>query len=76
MPPKEALRKIVEAVGEGNEENGVVLLVDMGSLTTFSEEIVRQTGIDVGTVEMVTRPNVLEEVRKTPLIGTQMATLH
>ena len=73
MPPKEALRKIVEAVGEVNEENGVLLLVDMGSLSTFSEEIVRQTGIDVRTV---TTPIVLEAARKTALIDTQLETLH
>lgn len=76
MPPKEALRKIVEAVGEVNEENGVLLLVDMGSLSTFSEEIVRQTGIDVRTVDMVTTPIVLEAARKTALIDTQLETLH
>lgn len=64
MPPKEALRKIVEAVGEVNEENGVLLLVDMGSLSTFSEEIVRQTGIDVRTVDMVTTPIVLKRPAK------------
>ncbi len=62
------MRKIVEAVGEVNEENGVLLLVDMGSLSTFSEEIVRQTGIDVRTVDMVTTPIVLEAARKTALI--------
>ncbi|MXS27977.1 transcription antiterminator BglG, partial [Enterococcus gallinarum] len=66
----------VEAVGEVNEENGVLLLVDMGSLSTFSEEIVRQTGIDVRTVDMVTTPIVLEAARKTALIDTQLETLH
>ena len=59
-----------------NEENGVLLLVDMGSLSTFSEEIVRQTGIDVRTVDMVTTPIVLEAARKTALIDTQLETLH
>lgn len=37
---KEVLCKIVEVVGEVNEENGVLLLVDMGLLSMFLEEIV------------------------------------
>jgi transcriptional regulatory protein LevR/transcriptional regulator with AAA-type ATPase domain len=76
MPPKEAYRQIIEAVYEVNEGNGVILLVDMGSLGTFSEEITRQTGIDVRTVDMVTTPIVLETARKTALIDTSLDTLH
>jgi len=76
MPPKEAYRQIVEAVYQVNEGNGVILLVDMGSLGTFTEEIVRQTGIEVRTVDMVTTPIVLETARKTALIDTSLDTLH
>ncbi|MBO0441768.1 sigma-54-dependent transcriptional regulator [Candidatus Enterococcus ikei] len=76
MQPKEALRQIVNAVKEVNEDSGVILLVDMGSLATFSDEITRQTGIDVRTVDMVTTPIVLETARKTTLIDTQLDTLY
>ncbi|ALS36535.1 transcriptional regulatory protein LevR/transcriptional regulator with AAA-type ATPase domain [Enterococcus rotai] len=76
MQPKEALRQIVNVVKEVNEDSGVILLVDMGSLATFSDEITRQTGIDVRTVDMVTTPIVLETARKTTLIDTQLDTLY
>lgn len=76
MQPKEALHQIVNVVQEVNEDSGVILLVDMGSLATFSDEITRQTGIDVRTVDMVTTPIVLETARKTALIDTQLDTLY
>jgi transcriptional regulatory protein LevR/transcriptional regulator with AAA-type ATPase domain len=76
MQPKEALNQIVSAVKEVNEDSGVILLVDMGSLATFTDEIKRQTGIDVRTVDMVTTPVVLETARKTSLIDTQLDTLY
>lgn len=76
MQPKEALRQIVNVVKEVNEDSGVILLVDMGSLATFSDEIIRQTGIEVRTVDMVTTPIVLETARKTTLIDTQLDTLY
>jgi transcriptional regulatory protein LevR/transcriptional regulator with AAA-type ATPase domain len=76
MQPKEALRQIVNVVKEVNEDSGVILLVDMGSLATFSDEITRQTGIDVRTVDMVTTPIVLETARKTSLIDTQLDSLY
>lgn len=76
MRPKEALRQIVNVVKEVNEDSGVILLVDMGSLATFSDEITRQTGIEVRTVDMVTTPIVLETARKTTLIDTQLDTLY
>lgn len=76
MPPKEVLRKIVKAVGEVNGGNGILLLMDIGSLSTLSEEIARQTGIDVRIVDMVTIPIVLEMACKITLIGTQLETLY
>lgn len=76
MQPKAALNQIINAVKEVNEDSGVILLVDMGSLATFSDEITRQTNIEVRTVDMVTTPIVLETARKTTLIDTQLDTLY
>lgn len=76
MQPKAALNQIINAVKEVNEDSGVILLVDMGSLATFSDEITRQTNIKVRTVDMVTTPIVLETARKTTLIDTQLDTLY
>lgn len=76
MQPQEALILIVNAIKEVNQDSGVILLVDMGSLSTFTDEIVRQTGISVRTVDMVTTPIVLETARKTTLIDTRLEDIY
>ena len=43
MSPKIALKGIIEKVKEVDQGNGVLLLVDMGSLSTFSEQITNET---------------------------------
>ena len=45
MSPKIALKGIIEKVKEVDQGNGVLLLVDMGSLSTFSEQITNETDI-------------------------------
>lgn len=52
-------------VEEINKGEGVILLVDMGSLTTFGDMIEEETGIEVRTIEMVSTPIVLEVLRKS-----------
>lgn len=76
MRPKEAMYRIIDEVEKSNEGSGVILLVDMGSLATFSEEIYRRTGIAVRTIDMVTTSLVLETARKTTLIDTQLDLLY
>ena len=56
-----AKRKI-EEIDRGE---GVIILVDMGSLTTFGDMIWEETGIEVRTIEMVSTPMVLEVLRKS-----------
>lgn len=76
MSPKVALDKIKSAVVQVNEDSGVILLVDMGSLATFNEEIIRETGIEVRTIDMVTTAIVLETVRKASVLGTDLDSLY
>ncbi|AQP54227.1 transcription antiterminator BglG [Vagococcus penaei] len=76
MQPKEAKEKIIKEVIAVNEGSGVLLLVDMGSLGTFSEDIENQTHIMVKTVDMVTTATVLEAARKASLIETDINQLH
>lgn len=69
MPLKETvndtLQKAIELVREINPQKGVLLLVDMGSLATFSESITKQTGILTNTIKMVSTPMVIEAARKS-----------
>jgi transcriptional regulator with AAA-type ATPase domain/transcriptional regulatory protein LevR len=58
------LDKAIEMVKTINKGRGVLLLVDMGSLTTFSEIISERTGIPTRTVKMVSTPMVIEAARK------------
>lgn len=76
MHPGKALEKIVDAVKQVDSGSGVLLLVDMGSLWTFGEEVEKKTGICVKTIDMVTTPMVLEAARKTSLIEENIDVLY
>lgn len=76
MSPVDALEGIIEKVREVNRGNGVLLLVDMGSLGTFSEQITERTEIPVRTIDMVTTAMVLEAARKTSLIDSDLKTVY
>ncbi|WP_024613995.1 sigma-54-dependent transcriptional regulator [Clostridium sp. Ade.TY] len=54
-----------EKVKALNEGKGVLLLVDMGSLTNFGEMIKDETNIKVKTVDMVSTLTVIEAGRKS-----------
>lgn len=76
MSPHEALKGIEEKVRQVDSGNGVILLVDMGSLSTFDEKISDHTGIKVKSVDMVTTAIVLETVRKTSLIDSDLNNVY
>lgn len=61
------LGKAVDEVKRLDMGKGVLILVDMGSLTSFSQIITQKTGILTKTVEMVSTPMVIEAVRKSML---------
>lgn len=64
---QDVLEKTTQMVKAVDEGKGVILLVDMGSLTAFSEIITQKTGIETYSIEMVSTPLVLEVVRKCML---------
>ncbi len=76
MNPNDARKKIIEMVQDVDRGSGTILLVDMGSLATFSEEITEKTGILVRTVDMVTTPMILEAARKASLLDTSLMDLY
>lgn len=47
--------------------DGIMLLVDMGSLTNFGDMIYEETGIVIKVIDMVSTPIVLEACRKAEL---------
>ncbi|MDU7242782.1 sigma 54-interacting transcriptional regulator [Clostridium sp.] len=70
-----AFEKVLEKVKEMDNGRGVLLLVDMGSLTTFSQMITDSTGIITGVVKMVSTPMVIEATRKAMLPNMNLNTL-
>lgn len=76
MEPKRAFERIKQATTEVNEGSGVILLVDMGSLATFNNQIQQELGIQIRTIDMVTTSLVLETVRKVSVLGTDLDTLY
>ncbi|WP_208560406.1 sigma 54-interacting transcriptional regulator [Marinilactibacillus kalidii] len=76
MPPQTAYERVKQAVIDIDEGNGVLLLVDMGSLFTFGEKLTEETGVLVKTIDMVSTAVVLEAVRKASLVDTDLTTLY
>lgn len=76
MSPAIAYEKVKDAVIRANEGSGVLLLVDMGSLTTFETNLIKETGIQVRTIQMVSTAMVLEGARKASLVDADLELLH
>ncbi len=71
MPLEEKVSVIldsaIEIVKKINRGRGVLIMVDMGSLTTFSDIISERTGIDTRIIKMVSTPMIIEATRKAML---------
>ena len=76
MSPNRVYDVVKEAVQKVNEGNGVLLLVDMGSLTTFGNKLMREMDIPIKTIDMVTTPVVLEAARKISLMDSSLDEIH
>lgn len=76
VSPQRVLKDIIEKVNEIDMGRGVLLLVDMGSLTSFDTTITKKTGIRVKTIDMVSTALVLEAVRKANMLDMDLDTLY
>lgn len=76
ISPKNILKSIIDLVQEIDMGKGVLILVDMGSLTTFAPEIEEKTGIKVRTLDMVSTPIVLEAVRKANVFDMDLDNIY
>lgn len=76
ISPKNILKDIIDIVKEIDMGKGVLILVDMGSLTTFGAEIEENTGIKVKTIDMVSTPIVLEAVRKANVFDMDLDSIY
>lgn len=69
------LEKTIEMVQTIDEGKGVILLVDMGSLTMFGDIIEQKTGVKVRTISMTSTATVVEAVRKSFMKGVTLDEL-
>lgn len=76
MNPQEAFQSICHLVESMDRGRGVLLLVDMGSLSTFNRKIIDKTGIEVRTIDMVTTAMVLEAGRKTSMANAGLDSVY
>ncbi|GCF92839.1 transcription antiterminator BglG [Enterococcus florum] len=76
MHPRTAFEKIREAAMQVDEGSGILLMVDMGSLASFNDEIEKETGITVRTLDMVTTPLLIEAARKSSVLGSGIDELY
>lgn len=68
--PEIALKNLTDLVRKTDDGQGIILLVDMGSLTFFGDIIYEKTGIPIKTVEMACTPMVLEAARKAQMLSS------
>ncbi|NPV69624.1 MAG: sigma 54-interacting transcriptional regulator [Firmicutes bacterium] len=62
--PEQVIRRATDAVIQANRGSGVLILADMGSLTTFGPVISKSTGIETRTVDRVDSILVMEAMRR------------
>jgi transcriptional regulatory protein LevR/transcriptional regulator with AAA-type ATPase domain len=74
--PSDILDTVIEKVKQVDEGQGVLLLVDMGSLNSFGDVITEKTGINIKSIDMVSTPLVLEAVRKCSVCDADLNSVH
>ncbi|WP_026883491.1 sigma 54-interacting transcriptional regulator [Clostridium akagii] len=76
VSPTQTLDEIIEKAREIDMGRGVLLLVDMGSLTSFESIIMEKTDIKVKTLDMVTTALVLEAIRKATILDMDLESIY
>jgi transcriptional regulatory protein LevR/transcriptional regulator with AAA-type ATPase domain len=65
--PQHVISRLKTYLKESEVKSDVLLLVDMGSLTTFGEEIENELGIRIKTISLVSTLHVIEATRKATM---------
>lgn len=76
MTPQTMFEEAVEKVKKLNSGKGVLLLVDMGSLSMIESKLTQVSGVDVKIIENVTTVMVLDAVRKTNYTDRTLMTVY
>lgn len=76
MTPQTMFEEAVEKVKKLNSGKGVLLLVDMGSLSMIESKLTQVSGVEVKIIENVTTVMVLDAVRKTNYTDRTLMTVY
>ena len=69
-----ALKRVIELAGVVDEGKGILLLVDMGSLTEIGDAVMEKTGIPVRSIARV-EMCIRDRPRRIPLSSTSRPPL-
>ncbi|RYL93061.1 sigma-54-dependent transcriptional regulator [Sporolactobacillus sp. THM7-4] len=73
---KDIFDQMIAAVREVDQGEGVLMLVDMGSLYYFEEKIREESGVDVKAIDRVSTPMVLDAVRKANFLDMDLKSIY
>lgn len=73
---QDILDEIVAAVRKVDHGEGVLMLVDMGSLYYFEEQIHEKSGIPVKAIDMVSMPMLLDAVRRANFLDMDLSSIY
>jgi transcriptional regulatory protein LevR/transcriptional regulator with AAA-type ATPase domain len=73
--PQEILSKLKTVVKEKNITSDILMLVDMGSLTTFGKELEKEFGVQSRTIPLVSTLHVIEAARKA-MLGRSLEVIY
>jgi transcriptional regulatory protein LevR len=76
VSPSEIVSCLAEKVKQVDEGEGVLMLVDMGSLAMLESRLEQQTGVSIKTISNVTTSMVLDAVRKVNYLNLNLHAIY
>lgn len=76
IKPQQAILQIKKAVTQITNVQGILLLVDMGSLKQTESLITSDLNIPIKTLDMVSTPLVIEALRKSAIVNIELNELY
>lgn len=76
LSPDEMFQRILHQIEELETENGVLMLVDMGSLAMMENKLMEKSGVTIKTIPNVTTLIVLDVVRKINYMDLSLAGIY
>ncbi|MEH7108785.1 sigma 54-interacting transcriptional regulator [Bacillus sp. JJ1764] len=76
VSPSEIVDNLTEGIKQVDEGEGVLMLVDMGSLAMLENQLEEKTGIKIKTISNVTTSMVLDTVRKVNYLDLNLYAIY